>query len=60
MPILSVKDLIQRSYFFKEWQLLSSLSCFAFLIKNYFVIVREVYTVEIMLRGRNTEAKFLI
>lgn len=29
-----------------------------FLITNYIVMIREVYTVEITLRGRNIEAKF--
>lgn len=40
--------------------LLSSLSCFVSLIINCVVIIRQIYTVEIMLRGRNIEAKFFI
>lgn len=61
MPILLVEDPIQKAYFKgKKKKLLCSFSCFVFLIRNYFVIITEVYTVEIMLRGRNREAKFLI
>lgn len=60
MSILLVKDPIQKGYFKEKKKLLCSFSYFVFLIRNYFVTITEVYTVEIMLRGRNREAKFLI